>query len=454
MSAALQLRELRLTGFKSYEDAVLPLSPLTVLIGRNGSGKSNALDALEVLARLAQGDDVRDALEGGRRDVSPVRGGIEGCAPSGSSEFTLGVTVGDAATDEEATFWCTLDVTIQVSPEVRVIHERFEAWLPDSERWAVVLETEPDPDLALSDILAAVHSPRRGRNPSMTFRSIRLATAQLPLRLSGDEPADSEILHVAEAALAAMGGVFHLDPVPHLMRGYVPVQDAVLRRTGDNLSAAVARMQRENKDTFQQLVEIIRELPEHDVRGIKIGKGGFGDVMLALQERRGRRSVTIPARQMSDGMLRMLAIATALLTGGRGVAMEPSASTSNIPSLCLVLEELENGLHPSQAARVLEVVRNASTSGAMQVVMTTHSPAVLNALRGEDHPGVLVCQRDRTSGTSQARRLTDLPDYLRFMARGRLGELVTDGLLPDTATSASDVAQARSRALNDLLGIG
>lgn len=60
---------LRLTAFKSYQDAELPLAPLTVLIGRNGSGKSNALDALEVLSRLAQGEEVRDALDGNRRDA-------------------------------------------------------------------------------------------------------------------------------------------------------------------------------------------------------------------------------------------------------------------------------------------------------------------------------------------------------------------------------------------------
>ncbi|MEV7779697.1 AAA family ATPase [Kitasatospora sp. NPDC088351] len=49
------MTEVRLTAFKTFHDAVLPLTPLTLLIGRNSSGKSNALDALEVLSRLAQG---------------------------------------------------------------------------------------------------------------------------------------------------------------------------------------------------------------------------------------------------------------------------------------------------------------------------------------------------------------------------------------------------------------
>ena len=57
------LTELRLTAFKSFRDQVLPIDPTTVLIGRNGSGKSNALDALDVLARLANAQDIKDALE-------------------------------------------------------------------------------------------------------------------------------------------------------------------------------------------------------------------------------------------------------------------------------------------------------------------------------------------------------------------------------------------------------
>jgi predicted ATPase len=56
-----RITSVRLTAFKSYQGAELPLAPLNVVIGRNGSGKSNALDALEVLSRLARGEEVRDA---------------------------------------------------------------------------------------------------------------------------------------------------------------------------------------------------------------------------------------------------------------------------------------------------------------------------------------------------------------------------------------------------------
>ena len=111
-----RLEEVRLTSFKSFTNQCLPLQDLTVLIGRNGSGKSNALDGLLVLSRLALGEPVRDALDGPRSGgEEPIRGGAEGCAPLGESRFRPGCRgrAGGAAYD--------LYVVISVSPEGRVL---------------------------------------------------------------------------------------------------------------------------------------------------------------------------------------------------------------------------------------------------------------------------------------------------------------------------------------------
>ena len=111
------ITELRLTAFKSFKDAALPVDDVTLLTGRNSVGKSNALDGLEVLARLAEGDDLADALDGRRREGGMVRGGSRGCVPHGSDAFSLGCTVSDGS--EEFRF----DVTVQVEPDLRIIAE-------------------------------------------------------------------------------------------------------------------------------------------------------------------------------------------------------------------------------------------------------------------------------------------------------------------------------------------
>ena len=437
-----RITELRLTSFKSYSDVAIPLEPLTVLIGRNGSGKSNALDALEILSRLARGDDVRDALEGNRRDAGPVRGGLEGCAPHGTDSFEIGVTL-ETARDQQI----TLDVTLQVRPEVQIISERLCAHV-NGRRWRTLIDSQA-PGEHRADLDAIVWNGSTGRNPRLSFRSSHLLTAQLPLRFAGKSAGERGLLEVAQATLAVLGGVFHLDPVPHLMRQYIAEQDVVLRRTAENLSASVARLKHDDRPRFLRLVEAIGSLPEYEVRTIEIGNGGFGDVMLAMKERKGRGSVTVPARQMSDGMLRMLAIATALLTGGGGLAIS-TGSAGQSSALMLVIEELENGLHPSQAAQLLELVSSASREPGFQVMLTTHSPALLNALPGDSHAGVIVIERERTSGRSSATRLVDLPGYARMMASGRLGDSVAAGRL-EQATGTQGVLTPDE--LDRMLGI-
>lgn len=71
MASSPYIEELRLDSFKSFRGATLPLHDLTLLIGRNGSGKSNAIDGLHVLSRLAEGEDLREAIDGNALGAAP-----------------------------------------------------------------------------------------------------------------------------------------------------------------------------------------------------------------------------------------------------------------------------------------------------------------------------------------------------------------------------------------------
>lgn len=431
------IEEVRLTAFKSFHGAVLPLAPLTVLIGRNSSGKSNALDGLEVLSRLARGEDITEALESRRSAAGPVRGGLGGCVPHGSDQFSLGCTI---STEYGP---ITFDVTVQVEPEVQIIEERLTGPTASGTR-PLLVSGEPIPHRA--DIDASWHNGKRGRNPSAPFRSTRLLTSQLPLRVPGQSEGEIDTVWAADALLTALTGAFHLDPVPHLMRQYVPARDFHLRRTAENLSAAIGNIKRHDQETFTSLVGLLRGLADHDIERLAVTRSELGDVMLALHE--GPLGLT-PAREMSDGMLRFLAVTTSLLTGGDGLDLGPAPDEDIERSLTLVIEELENGLHPSQAAEVLRLVRGAATESTTRVLITTHSPALLSALSGDDHRGVIVCSRDRETGASLLTRLTELDGYATAMGAGPLGDVVTQGRLVREERGEEDYAE-----FDRLLGIG
>ncbi len=82
-----------------------------------------------------------------------------------------------------------------------------------------------------------------------------------------------------------------------------------------------------------------------------------------------------------------------------------------------------------------------------QVIFTTHSPALLNALPGSANDDVIVCYRDVDDGYSHLDRLTDLPGYAEAMAAGRLGDLMSSGRLVRPEERRTDFAE-----FNRLLG--
>jgi len=396
-----RLIELRLGSFKSFKDQTLPLQDLTVLIGRNGSGKSNALDGLMVLSRVALGEPIRDVLDGPRSGAEePIRGGVEGCAPLGADSFRLGCRVrkGQAVYD--------LDVEIAIRPEVRVLSEALtavEGVRYGNRRLAAdrALLASDTAALDRSDLKTRYFNGLRGVDPGIPFASDRLLISQVPSRI---------------------------DPVPHLMRQYVNARDTELRRSADNLSAAVVHLRRTDDRAFERLTELVAGMPEFPVRGISSVDTRLGDVQLVLRESGyGGRDKDIPARLLSDGMLRFLAFGSALLSA-------PVAGDSRGPLRAqrhLVIEEVENGLYPTQAARVLELMKDESARRSIDVLFTTHSPALLNSLLPQDHSGVIVCTRAPDTGESLLTPLTELPGYVDLLAAGDLGDAVTKGRLPD-----------------------
>ena len=67
----------RLTDFKNFANAELDLfKPLTVLIGRNGSGKTNLIEGIELLAALARGVPFNEITDIDRGGTFEVRGGL------------------------------------------------------------------------------------------------------------------------------------------------------------------------------------------------------------------------------------------------------------------------------------------------------------------------------------------------------------------------------------------
>jgi hypothetical protein len=291
-----------------------------------------------------------------------------------------------------------------------------------------------------NDIVARWDNRRSRPWPALTFRASRLLTTQVASRV----PTNSAGLAVHRAAsrvLATLRSVFVLDPVPHQMRQYVPRRDVTLRRHAENLSAAVAALL-EDAATHEQLRRTLGLLNEQDIVEVTTSASDLDDVILALRERWNSHQHLVSARLMSDGSLRFLAILAALLQAPPIDGPADSDATADaVGQTTLVIEELENGLHPSQARTLLTFIREQVQARRIRVLATAHSPALLDALTGPEHNSVLVCQRE-AHGSSTISRLVDLPTYVDIVAKGGLGRATVEDRLRATDVSRGSAAAA------------
>src|SRR5581483_7002379 len=102
------LKRIKIQGYKSLVDVETELQPLTVLFGPNAAGKSNFLDALQLLSRIATSTNLRDAF------APPYRGtilesftfgpkGIQGLLEQERASFSLEIDVELSQRSIEAT---------------------------------------------------------------------------------------------------------------------------------------------------------------------------------------------------------------------------------------------------------------------------------------------------------------------------------------------------------------
>jgi predicted ATPase len=121
------------------------------------------------------------------------------------------------------------------------------------------------------------------------------------------------------------------------------------------------------------------------------------------------------AALLSDGTLRALAVAAALLSVQEGSLV--------------VIEEIDNGVHPSRAQMLLVNIQEIARDRQLRVLLTTHNPALLDAIPSDAVPDIVACYRDPEQGDSRLVRLEDLESYPELVAQGPLGRLVTKGIL-------------------------
>ncbi len=328
----LSLRWLNLKRFRSIPAEVIHFENPTILVGRNGSGKSNLVDAFPLLA---------EAMEEPLASVLDRRGGIQTVrnrpAHRGRPPH-MGVAVGMTGPDGDPSHArYAFELKARKGYGFEVVREQCVIRLADGARhWF----------------------DRRGERFEASVESLKPAPK-------------SEAL-----ALPLIGGDSRFDPVYRFlrdMRRYQieparlrelqdPDPGLRLRSDGGNAASVLHRMRTEDPARLRRLVKLL-ETVAPTTYAISAKKHG-NRVGLQFRQRwsEGRR-VPFEAFSMSDGTLRVVGLLLAVLQ-------------TPAPSL-LVIEEPEATIHPGAVGTILDVLLLATDFTS--VVITTHSPDILDA---------------------------------------------------------------------------
>ena len=392
------IQSLRLDGLLSFAPGsrAFGLGALNVLIGANGSGKSNVVEALELL-RSTPVDFAQAIRDGGGPQEWLWKG--EPRSRCAALEVVL-----EAETPTRQPLRYRIEFTA-VQNRVEVLDEAIE-------------NTEPAP--GVTDVYF-YYRFQRGR-PAINVREPstvpHFGALTAELRLSRRRHLRHETLLPGQSVLAQFRDADLYPEVTWLGQRFAGMQTfrewtfgryAPLRRPqpadlpedrllpdAQNLALVLNQIQHRDGRRFDDLLK--RFFPRFE-RMTTLVSGGT--VQFYLHET--GFSSPVPPTRLSDGTIRFVALLATLL------------SPSPPPLVCI--EEPELGLHPDAVALLAELL--AEASDRMQIVVTTHSDALVSALTGQPD-AVVACERP---GAGTELRRIDPGQLADWLERYQLGDL-------------------------------
>jgi predicted ATPase len=376
---------LKVENFRALREVEFKdLTPLTVLLGPNGSGKSTVFDVFAFLA---------ECFDTGLRRAWDKRGRAKELKTRGSEgPITIEIKYREPGYNL-ITYHLAVD---EVSGSPVVVEE----WL----QWRRKQHGKP---FKFLDYRAGQGRAISGESPDEEDRRI-----EIPLK-SADLLAVNALGQFADhPRVAALRDFITGWYVSYLSADSARGQPEAgpqerLTKSGDNLANVIQYLAERHGDRLERIFEVLRRrVPRIE----RILAETMPDGRLLLQVKDAPFSHPVLARFASDGTLKMLAYLVLL--------HDPD------PPPFIGIEEPENFLHPRLLPELAEECRSATE--ATQLVVTTHSPFFLNALRPEE---VRVLWRDE-AGYTKTKRVLDLPGIPQFLQRGALlGHLWMEGQL-------------------------
>ena len=375
------IQEIEIKGYRSLRDVRWKPGQLNVLIGQNGSGKSNLLDACALLQEAARGKLSEGIVH---------RGGMGPLLWDGQEKFLSWKLALEQPEKSPLTYFL----------EVRQIGQ--------TSNYSIDFERLIDGDVAHIDRTARdaiIFDPERGHHDI----HLDARTEEQPLLSIISGPFGNKV--VTDLKKRVEGWEVYqdlrVDQGSIIRRPNVTSFEKRLSSNGQNLVSFLHTLYSEDRDFKQSVDMAMGAAFGSEYEEIVIAPASDQRVQLRLRWK--SLDTSISAANLSDGTLRFLMLVTIL--------------SNPEPGEVIAIDEPETGLHPRMFPILAELALDAAERS--QVILTTHSPEFLNAFRTEAPTTTVAEWEDGETRLS----IVDGDDLRRFLTHYSLGDLFTSGEL-------------------------
>lgn len=352
MKSKLKLKQFTISGYKSFhpDGQTVPVEDITILLGANGSGKSNLVSFLKMLAYsttkalqvyIGENGYAGSLLHYGAKQTSKLTAELVFTAENAEDKysFTLAHAAGDTLIFTEENIYCKLS---------------------DKQKPYVITL---DPGLKESGLYDKAKEPNKTtcRVIFQLLKSIRVFQ-------------------------------FHDTSKESRIRNSCYINDnKFLRDDGGNLAAFLYALKKkpENEDYYLRIIRYVQQvMPQFGDFVLEPLTLNENNIMLNWNE--SGDSYLFGPHQLSDGSLRFMALAALLL--------QPPKMAPPI----IVIDEPELGLHPSAISSLAGMIKSAAIHS--QIIVATQSPRLID----EFDPGnIVVVERDPQKRATVVKRLDE-----------------------------------------------
>lgn len=340
------LRRVSIRNYKSIGACDVRLGAFTLLVGRNGAGKSNFLDALSFVA---------DALQTSLEHALKQRSGIhEVRRISAGHPHNVGIEL-ELALPEDRRGDYAFEITARKGGGFSVKKESLTVTHPNGDQQGYLVLDQKVTSHGLGLTSAGRLAPDAFQLPPAAADRLYLVTVS---GMAAFRPVFD--------SLSAMG-FYNLHP-GKIRELQDPDAGELLHRDGSNLASVVGRISANDPKLKERILRYLRQIVPEVVNFERVSLGPKETIQFKQAVKGSKDPWKFFATNMSDGTLRALGVLASVmqLTGDRS------------PLRLAGIEEPEIALHPAASGALCDALREASRH--TQVLVTTHSPDLLDRL--------------------------------------------------------------------------